>query len=95
MDRSPDRFDRRHLLTRVLPSAVVLAGLPGLARPANGLDHVAVHNVHHNAVQTAEMALALLLAAWIAHWVAEPLQRIAQSAAALASGRPCSPARRK
>ena len=30
MDRSPDRFDRRHLLTRVLPSAAVLAGLPGL-----------------------------------------------------------------
>lgn len=44
------------------------AGVPDDTRsllldPANGLGHVAVHNLHHNTVQTAEMALALLLAA--------------------------------
>ena len=44
------------------------AGLPEetaalLLDPANGLGHVAVHNLHHNSAQTAEMALALLLAA--------------------------------
>ncbi|HSN75065.1 MAG TPA: 2-hydroxyacid dehydrogenase [Anaerolineae bacterium] len=47
---------------------VPFAGLPDdirrlLVDPANGLGHVAVHNLHHNTVQTAEMALALLLAA--------------------------------
>jgi phosphoglycerate dehydrogenase-like enzyme len=47
---------------------IPFAGLPDevrslLADPANGLDHIAVHNLHHNTVQTAEMALALLLAA--------------------------------
>ncbi len=47
---------------------IPFAGLPDDVRsllldPANGLGHVAVHNLHHNTVQTAEMALALLLAA--------------------------------
>ncbi|MFZ2359436.1 MAG: NAD(P)-dependent oxidoreductase [Anaerolineae bacterium] len=47
---------------------IPFAGLPDETRalltdPANGLGHVAVHNLHHNTVQTAEMALALLLAA--------------------------------
>ena len=47
---------------------VPFAGLPEEVRallldPANGLAHVAVHNLHHNTVPTAEMALALLLAA--------------------------------
>jgi len=47
---------------------IPFAGLPDDTRallidPANGLGHVAVHNLHHNTVQTAEMALALLLAA--------------------------------
>jgi phosphoglycerate dehydrogenase-like enzyme len=46
---------------------VPFAGLPeetsALLDPANGLDHVAVYNLHHNTVPTAEMALALLLAA--------------------------------
>lgn len=47
---------------------IPFAGLPEEARsllldPANGLAHVAVHNLHHNTIPTAEMALALLLAA--------------------------------
>ena len=47
---------------------IPFAGLPDATRalltdPANGLGHVAVHNLHHNTVPTAEMALALLLAA--------------------------------
>lgn len=47
---------------------IPFAGLPDDTRrllldPANGLGHVAVHNLHHNAAQTAEMALALVLAA--------------------------------